>query len=110
MDQKSLKLKELLRGLAADFFSKESNRTSLITVTGVDLKSRNGRATVLFTVMPEDQEAAALDFMKRRLGDFREYVGEHARMMRVPFFDAELDKGEKNRQRLDEIEKDMRGM
>jgi ribosome-binding factor A len=101
--QKDLKLKELLRELAAEFFSRESNRTSLITITSVELKERNSKAVVLFTVMPEDQEPAALDFMRRKLSDFREYVGKHARMMRLPFFEVAIDKGEKARQRLDEI-------
>lgn len=103
MSQKDEKLKEVIRMLAAEFFSRESNRTSLITITDVVLKSRTGKSIILFTVMPRDQEAAALDFMRRRLGDLREYVGNHAKMMRVPFFDVAIDKGEKNRQHIDEI-------
>lgn len=105
MKQKDEKMKEVLRELAAQYFQRESNRTSLITITGVELYSRNSRAKILFTVLPENQEAAVLDFMNRQLSDLREYVGEHARMMRVPFFDVAIDKGEKNRQRIDEIEK-----
>lgn len=101
--QKDAKLKEVIRELAAEYFSRESNRTSLITITDVELKNRNSKATILFTVLPENQEAAALDFIHRKLGDFREYVGDHARMMRVPFFDAAIDLGEKNRQKIAEI-------
>ncbi len=109
MNQKDEKMKEIIRELAAEYFQRESNRTSLITITGVELRSRNSRATILFTVMPENQEAAALDFMTRQLRDLREYVGDHARMMRVPFFDVALDRGEKNRQKIDEIERSVRG-
>ena len=105
MKQKDEKMKEVIRELAAQFFSRESNRTSLITITAIELRSRNSRATILFTVMPENQENAALDFMGRQLSDFREYVGNNARMMRVPFFDVAIDRGEKNRQRIDEIER-----
>ncbi len=105
MKQKDEKIKEVIRELAAQFFSRESNRTSLITITGIELRTRNSRATILFTVLPENQEAAALDFMTRQLSDFRAYVGNNARMMRVPFFDVAIDKGEKNRQRIDEIER-----
>ena len=107
MSQKDDKIKELLRVLAAEFYSRESNRTSLITITNVVLRSRNSWATILFTVLPETQEAAAFDFMHRQLSEFREYVGEHARIMRVPFFEVAVDKGEKNRQRLDEVSKRM---
>ena len=36
MAQKDDKIKEIIRELAAQFFSRESNRTSMITVTGGD--------------------------------------------------------------------------
>ncbi len=97
------KLRELIRELAAEFFSRESNRQSMITVTAVELGSRGSRARILITVLPETQEEAALGFMHRQLGDFREYVMGRARLMRVPYFDVALDRGEKNRQRLDGI-------
>jgi ribosome-binding factor A len=104
MSQKDEKIKEVIRELSAQFFQRRSNGTSLITVTSVELRSRNSRATILFTVLPVDQEPAALDFMTRQLSDLREYIGGHARMMRIPFLDVAIDKGEKNRQRIDEIE------
>jgi len=105
MTQKDLKIKELIRELAAEYFSRESNRTSLITVTDVELRSRNSRAVILFTVMPESEETAAHDFMHRQLTEFREYVGSHSKIMRIPFFDVAVDRGEKNRQKLEEISK-----
>jgi ribosome-binding factor A len=105
MKQKDEKIKEVIRELAAAFFQRESNGKSLITITDVALRSRNSRATILFTTLPVDQENAALDFMSRQLSDLREYVGQHARMMRVPFFDVAIDKGEKNRQLIDEIDR-----
>lgn len=107
MSQKDEKLKELIREKAADYFSRESNRTSLITVTGVELKSRNSRAVILITVLPENQEAAALDFAHRQLGTFREYFGSHVRVMRIPFFEVAIDKGEKNRQHIDDISRNV---
>ena len=106
--QKDQKMKEVLRELASEFLMRESNRTSLITITAVELEARGSRAKILFTVLPETQEAAALDFLTRRLGDLRDYVQDHARMMRVPFFTAALDIGEKNRQRIDEIEREVK--
>lgn len=107
MDQKDEKKKELIRELAAEFFSRESNRQSMITVTSVEMYSRGSRAKILVTVLPVDQEEKAVSFMHRQLGDFREFVMQKARMMRVPFFDVALDRGEKNRQRLDELAKDI---
>jgi ribosome-binding factor A len=105
MSQKEDKIREILRELAAAYFSRESNRTSLITITDVELLSRGGRANILMTVIPEDQEAAAIDFAHRQLSGFKEYVQENSRIARIPFFEVRIDKGEKNRQRLDEIAK-----
>ena len=48
-------------------------------------------------------EKAALDFLKRQRSAFREFAMEKSRMGRIPFFDFELDSGEKNRQKIDEI-------
>lgn len=101
--QKDDKLKEIIRELAAEFFSRESNRTSLITVTGVEVYDRGGRARILLSVLPEKAEQAALDFAHRQLGALRDYVMEKSRIGRVPFFEVVLDVGEKNRQRIDEI-------
>lgn len=103
MSFKEEKIKETVKTLAAEFFSRESNRTSLITITNVELKSKNSIAVIMFTVLPQNQEKAALDFMHRQLTDFREYVTNHSRMMRVPFFEVAVDEGEKNRQRIEDI-------
>jgi ribosome-binding factor A len=105
MSQKELKIKELLRELAAEFFSRESNRQSLITVTDVSLEARGSRARILVTVLPESEEEKAVEFIHRQLSDFKEFVKDRARLMRIPFFDVAIDKGEKNRQRLDELSK-----
>jgi ribosome-binding factor A len=103
MANKYEKLQELLRELAAQFFSRKSNRQSLITVTSVEVLSRGGRAIIRVTVLPENQEEAAVEFMSRRLTDFREFVRINSRIGRIPFFDVEIDIGEKNRQRIEEI-------
>lgn len=101
--QQDEKKKEILRELAAQFFSKESNRQSLITITGVELGGRGTQATILMTVLPEDKEESALEFAHRQLTDFKKFVMDNSRIARVPFFHVRIDKGEKNRQKLDEI-------
>jgi ribosome-binding factor A len=105
MNQKDQKLKEILRELAANFFSRTSNRQSLITVTDVLIMSKGGRAEILITVLPVEMEQKAVEFANRQLTDFRIFVKENSRIARIPFFEVKLDIGEKNRQRIDEIEK-----
>jgi ribosome-binding factor A len=105
MHPKDQKVKEILRALAADFFSRTSNRQSLITVTDVELLSHGSRANILITVLPEDAEIKAVEFANRQLTDFREYVKDKSRIARIPFFEVKIDIGEKNRQRMDELSK-----
>ncbi len=101
MTFKQDRFEEILRDLAARFVMRESNRTSMITVTRVETKEQSGNAIVFFIVFPESQETAALDFLKRQRSDFRNFVKEEARLMRIPFFDFQIDKGEKARQKID---------
>lgn len=103
--QQNNKLKEIIRELAATFFSRESNRQSLITITDIEIHDRSGKAVILMTVLPEDKEEGALSFAHRQLTDFREYVKENSRIGHIPFFEVKIDRGEKNRQKLDEISK-----
>lgn len=97
------KLKDIIKEAAAEFLQRESNYTSILTVTDVSISERGNTATVFFTVLPEDKEKGALDFVKRKRAEFREFFKGKARMRALPFFDFEIDKGEKNRQKIDEI-------
>lgn len=103
--QKDDKLKELIRELAAEYFSRESNRLSLITITDVEIFNRGGKARILMTVLPETAEQSALEFAHRQLTEFRQYVMDKSRIGRIPFFEVAIDVGEKNRQRIDELSK-----
>jgi len=88
--------------LAADFFARESNRESLITVTRADISPDLMSAMVYFSVFPETMEKGALDFAKRARTDFREYLKTKSVLKFLPSIDFALDYGEKNRQRVDE--------
>lgn len=103
MSFKEEKTIDLIKKLAAEFFERESSRVSLMTITDAKVSSDLKNATVFFTVLPESKEAQALDFAKRKRGEFREFFKDHSRIMKIPFFDFEIDLGEKNRQRIDEI-------
>ena len=97
------KLKDQIKKWAAEFLSRESNRASLITVTDVKLGNEAKEATVLFTVLPESKQEAALEFARRQLSDFREFMGKKVKAGRMPYFHFDIDRGEKHRQRIDEI-------
>ncbi len=101
--QKDGRMTDIIKSLAADFIERESNRTSLITVTRVELIDRGREARIFVTVLPDSMAETALEFLKRMRSDLRSYVTEKSRLFRIPRFDFILDVGEKNRQRIEEI-------
>lgn len=103
MSLRQEKVGELLRQCTAQFLEIESNRTSLITVTRCNVSPDLKQATVFITVLPKDRENTALDFAKRKRKDLRQYVKKNLRLKRLPFIDIEIDDGELNRQRIDEL-------
>ncbi|OHA85323.1 MAG: hypothetical protein A2408_01155 [Candidatus Yonathbacteria bacterium RIFOXYC1_FULL_52_10] len=96
----------LLRELAATFLERETDHTSLITVTRCTVSRDLTRSTVFFTVLPDSMEEQASAFVTRRMGAFREYVKSKTSLRRLPYFEAEFDKGERIRQKIDSLDTD----
>ncbi len=97
------KLANLIKELGAEFLEKESSGASLITVTDCLLSDDLRKAKILFTVFPEEKEAAALSFAKRKRGKFREHLGKKLKTKIIPFIEVQIDLGEKHRQKIDEL-------
>jgi ribosome-binding factor A len=53
---KTEKLIKVIKIAAANFLERESSGVSLITVTDVKLSDDNKHATILFTVLPDDNK------------------------------------------------------
>ncbi|OGD68105.1 hypothetical protein A3I18_01420 [Candidatus Campbellbacteria bacterium RIFCSPLOWO2_02_FULL_35_11] len=102
---KQNKVRDLIKAKAAQFLQEESNRTSLITVTDVFISNDLKKATIFVTVFPETQEESVINFLKRKRSGFKNFIKNETKIGRIPFFDFAIDKGEKNRQRIDEISK-----
>jgi ribosome-binding factor A len=101
------KIIEQIHHLAGEFLSREANKNSLITVTQVHISDDMKRATILVTVLPDNKEKAAIDFLKRKRSEFKEYFKDHSAVGRIPFFDFEIDQGQKNAERVNEITHDI---
>ncbi len=97
------KITGALKELAAKFLAYESNRTSLITITNAALSSDGKRATIFFTVLPEDKEQEALQFLARQGYNFKEFIKEELEIRMIPHIEFKIDVGEKNRQNIDTI-------
>jgi len=103
---KKEKIQEELAHLAANYFQEESSKKSLITVTRSVMSDDLGRATIFFTVIPDKEEQEALAFAKRREIDFKNYAKTKGRIGRVPYIIFAIDKGERNREKIDAALKD----
>lgn len=97
------KLRDEIHRLAAQYVQLESNGASLVTVTNIVLGDRAKMAKILFTTLPDSKQEVVLEFLKRKRKEFQEYVRENSRIGRIPLFDFDIDYGEKNRQRADEL-------
>mgnify|MGYP001567717709 CR=1 FL=1 len=99
---KKEKVLEQLMHLAANYFQQESGKSSLMTVTRVLADDFLKRVTILFTVIPESKEQEALEFAKRREIDFKNFAKKNGRLGRVPYIVFDIDRGERNRQKVDD--------
>ncbi len=100
---KDEKAASLLSRFAAEYFSVESNKDSLVTITRVNMLDRGKRALIFFTALPQEKEPEALAFAKRRARDFRKFVMDKKSFGFAPRVDFAIDQGEHNRQRIDEL-------
>jgi ribosome-binding factor A len=102
-EHRPTKIAEEIQHHAADFFAREANRNSLITITRAELSANQKNITVFFSVMPESEEQRALTFMRRKRNDFIIYLRRHTKIGILPKLEFEIDLGEKNRQRIDDL-------
>ena len=103
MSNREQKIKEILHNLGAQFLLLHGNKSSLITVTSVEMSKDEKNATIFFTVFPEDFEKTALLFAKRKRSEFKKFVKENSKLGQIPQMDFEIDLGEKNRQKIDNL-------
>ena len=102
-ENRSERITRIVKEAAANFMQKESNGTSLITITNVRLSNDEKYVNILFTVLPDDKEEAVLEFAKRMRSEFRQYIKQNTKLGRIPTFDFQIDLGEKHRQKIDTI-------
>jgi ribosome-binding factor A len=97
------KIANHIRELAALYIEREAEPSSLITVTRVLLSPDGKRAKIMISVLPREKEKAAYGFVRRNLGDLRKSITKSLNISPIPFLDVEIDEGEKNRQKIDEL-------
>ena len=101
--QRQLQVEQQVLGITQDFFQRESSGASLITVTRAEVSRDMKHGTIFITVLPESKEEAAINFAKRMRSELRHYVMKRLPVKVIPFFETEIDYGEKNRLHVDEL-------
>lgn len=101
--ERNEKVANRIKELAAGFLMRENNRTSLITVISCNASPDLKRATIYITVFPNSKERTALEFVKRKRAELREFLKKNMPIKTIPFLDFAIDLGEKNRQKIDEL-------
>src|SRR5262245_31391445 len=99
------RMEESIREVAAEFLAREANRNILVTVTRVLLTEDNNRATIYLTALPEAGEKSAVEFANRNRPELNQFYKERVKGSMPPDITFEIDLGEKNRLRLDELSK-----
>ncbi len=78
------KTESALLHAAAEFINRESNRTSLITVTRVELDTRGQHLTVFVSVFPDENARIALEFLSRVRDEFAQYIKKTIKIRSIP--------------------------
>ncbi|MDP2648398.1 MAG: ribosome-binding factor A [bacterium] len=103
VSRREVQVSGLIAQMAAKYIARESSVSALMTVTRADVSSDLKNATILFSVVPATREAEALAFAKRARSGFRDYLRAKSSLHPTPMVDFQIDYGEKNRQRIDEL-------
>jgi ribosome-binding factor A len=107
MSDRHLRVESLIRELVASYIQQEANTDPLITVTHVTTSPDYRRITVFFTTIPDGREEDALIFLKRAGGDIRGFIKKRSNLKIIPFIEFSVDYGERHRQHIDEIAKEI---
>jgi ribosome-binding factor A len=107
MSDRHDRVESLLRELIAGFIQQEANTNPLITVTRVSTSPDYRRITAFFTTIPSGKEADAEIFLKRSGGELRSYIKKNSNLKIIPFIDFMVDYGERHRQHIDEIAREI---
>lgn len=91
---------------ASEYIQENADPSSLITVTRVEMDHKGKSARILLSILPDSRQDQAIAFMKRHEGDIRHLLMQDYPGF-VPHLECDLDRGERNRQHIDELFSDL---
>lgn len=103
MSERTTKIEGIITQAAATFVLQEANTDPLITITRVDISPDLRKALIFFTTIPEGKQADAEIFLRRSAGEFRQHLKKNVALKRIPHIEFMLDAGERHRQHIDDV-------
>jgi ribosome-binding factor A len=101
------KLISAIREAAGKYLAEKRFEKAMVTVTSVDLNKNFKRANICVSIFPEDKEKKITQKLNRGKGLFAKYIKKNTRISLVPILSFSVDEGEKHRQRIDEVSKEI---
>ena len=106
---RNIRLSGILKELIATFIRHEANSNPMITLTNIDLSPDGKRALLFVTTIPDGREQDALIFLKRNATNLRNDLKKNARIKNIPHLEFMVDAGERHRQHMDELVREIEG-
>lgn len=98
------KVAEEIAHQAGEFLSRTIKAGgSLVTVTRANIAPDLKNVAVFVSILPKSHEIESLKMLKRLRTDFHDYLKDKTVLRDVPTVDFEIDFGEENRQRIDQL-------
>ncbi len=101
-ENRNERMQEIVREVAAQFLAREANRNTLLTVTRTEISTDGKRVNIFLTALPDSYEEQAVAFANRNRSEFSDFFKKKVKAL-PPHVEFVIDKGEKNRLRLDEL-------
>lgn len=76
---------------------------SIITITHIETSKDLKSAKIFISIFPEGEELAIMNLLKAKIKELREFIGSKIKMKFLPHLEFEVDKGEKERQKIEKL-------
>lgn len=101
--ERQLQLEGEFLKIFQNFFQRESDGASIITVTEVDVAPNIENCLIKFRVLPDNKEKSALDFAKRMRRELRNEIKDKMSIRKIPNIEVDIDHGDKQREYISKI-------
>lgn len=103
MSDRDKKLNHQIKKVISEFLRLEFGANPLVSITNFFVAQGLKSAKANITVFPESAERRVLYTLSKKQKNLRGHIMLHTRMKYIPFVSFEIDCGEKNRRRIDEL-------